>query len=197
MKNKLIIASNNPYKTHEMIQILNAYGMGSYSYKKLINKCIFPEEGETSYQRNVNAKALFISEKVPDQLVIADDSGIVLDACPDKLGVTTSRELSPYMPDYVDHMLNMVKGKSRHYTMKSFTTIAKAGKVVATGEGILIGQLAKTPQGDKRDGFDSILMPEGLNKTLNQLSWANWLRYAHRSKAVKNVLIKAGLLTIK
>lgn len=190
----LIIASNNPYKTAEMQHILSDFGLQSASYQKLINKVAFPKETTTSFRQNVNTKALFISQKLPQELIIADDSGIFLDACPGHLGVVTSRELAPYMPNYVDRMLEMVAGKSRHYKMRSYTTIAKGGGILSTGEGELTGDLAESPRVDVKDGFDSILIPEGLTKTLNQLSRADWLKYAHRSRAVKAVLTKAGLM---
>lgn len=194
MPAKLLIASNNQYKTGELVRILQDYGIEGESYQKVLGKLKFPPETTTSFRENVNTKALFVSKKVPDQFVLADDSGIVLDACPDKLGVVTSRQLAPYMPHYVEHMLTMVEGKSHHYTMRSFTTIAKGGKIISTGEGVLTGQLAEAPRGEDRDGFDCVLIPDGLTKTLNQLPRQEWLKYAHRPKAVREVLSKVGLL---
>lgn len=191
---KLVITSNNPYKTAEMIRILKDYGIESEPYQHQLGKLKFPSETTTSFRQNVNTKALFISRKLPAELVLADDSGIVLDACPGQLGVVTSRQLAPYMPHYVEHMLTMVAGKSRHYLMRSFTTIAKNGNIVATGLGTLTGNLAKSPRGLDRDGFDCVLIPEGMSQTLNQLTREQWLKYAHRSKAVRDVLAKAGLL---
>lgn len=191
---QILIASNNQYKTGELIRILKDYGINGKSYQEVLGKLQFPPETTTSFRENVNTKALFISKRLPELYVLADDSGIILDACPDKLGVVTSRQLAPYMPHYVEHMLEMVNGKSRHYTMRSFTTIAKNGKIIATGEGVLTGKLAESPRGQDRDGFDCVLIPDGLDQTLNQLPRKEWLKYAHRPKAVRQVLVKADLL---
>ena len=194
MTASLLIASNNPYKTAELKRILADFGIKASSYQQKIGKQSFPPETTTSFRTNVNTKAVFISQQIPNQLVIADDSGIVLDACPDKLGVVTSRQLAPYMPNYVEHMLTMVDGQSRRYLMRSYTTIAKNGQIIATGVGKLTGELAQQPRGKDRDGFDCVLIPDGLNLTLNQLSRKDWLKYAHRAKAVRQVLSRAGLL---
>lgn len=110
-----VIASNNSNKTNELIECFNFLGLHAQSYQDFIAPLEFPNEATTTYLDNARGKALFIAKYLPEEWVIADDSGMELQALPDELGVTTARQLKPCqnMNELNDKILALVANKSR------------------------------------------------------------------------------------
>lgn len=126
MPERFVIASNNLAKTQELIQIFAYYNFTAISYQKLINKVKFPPEGNKNYEENAKQKAEFIAKRLPQEWVIADDSGMLLAAHPNELGVLTARQLAPYArteEQLNNRILAMVNGKSRQVQMVTWLVL--------------------------------------------------------------------------
>ena len=87
---KFVIASHNQNKIQELQRIIAVRGNTAIPYTNLIQKQQFPVEGESSYLENAQQKALYISKQLPHSLIIADDSGLQLEAYPEIMGVRTA-----------------------------------------------------------------------------------------------------------
>lgn len=188
---KFVIATHNPAKQQEIVRILDFYGAQGIAYDQLIARQTFPAEGKQSYAENAAKKAQFISRLLPDQNVIADDSGLELEAFPQRFGIETARQLTPHFAtksDMNDGIIRLVDGRDRHFVMKTVIVLARNGQVSKTAYGELKGKIATAQHGDEGSGFDRILIPEGLDHTLAEMSFADWVAYCHRSRAVKNLL---------
>lgn len=190
MNRRFIIATHNQRKGQEIIDILHYYGYSGQLYTAQLAQKEFPPETTTSYLRNAEAKAVFISAKLSMMPVLADDSGLELAAYPKRYGVQTARELKAELPvgDLNEYLLHLVDGKSRQFTMKTTVVLALAGKVVKVGHGQLNGQIAVTAQGNKSRGFDRIFIPAGHHHTLAEMDKDERFSYLHRARAVKDLL---------
>lgn len=197
MKNlpTFVIASNNRAKTDELIACFRFLGLQAKSYQALIKPLAFPPEKTKSYLANARLKAQFVANFLPHQWVVADDSGMELQALPQSLGVMTARQLGPYQD--VDELnrkiLTLIEGKSRLVKMISQLVLIMPNKDEVTGCGIFNGTIAYSPRGTNGASFDLILMPQGMHQTLAQLSDQEKIPLLHRTKAILNLISKLGV----
>lgn len=190
MPTNFIIASNNRNKTRELIQIFEWFGQQAISYQSLLGRVDFPKEGTISYSENALTKANWIAQKLPGKWIVADDTGMMLEACPQSLGITTSRDL--HMDQTTDSALNqqilkMVANQSRKVTMQS-TLVAVNQPHVLKATGKFVGQISAEPRGNNGKSFDLILEVPGKNATLAELPNDEKIPLLHRTKAVQNLL---------
>lgn len=189
---QFVIASHNQAKVDELKRILQFYGAIGQAYTSLIAPQKFPPETTTSYTQNVETKAVFISRLLPNRYVLADDSGLELAAYPGKFGVQTAREFKGYSHGRQQnrHIIDLVNGRSRDFTMKTFLALAHEGQIIKIVEGQIAGQIAKQEQGEYSTGFDRVLIPNGQNKTLAEIPFTQRVKFLHRGRAVKNLFLK-------
>ena len=76
-------------KVAELAMILSNGGIDAAPAPKLAQP--MPAEGVASYLDNVRQKARFVSQAMPGEYVLADDSGLTLAACPGQLGIRTAK----------------------------------------------------------------------------------------------------------
>ena len=196
---KLYLASGNEHKRIEMQQILPEFEI-------LIPKDegieFEPEEtGSTFYENSmIKAKALWDIVKAP---VIADDSGICVDALGGAPGIYTSRYAGPeFMKGRPDgkkipqdeqnrlpiEQLNATKSDNRscHYTCSIVLMLNPDRFFVAqeTFEGKLIDSIEKQA-GTGGFGYDPIVFLPEYGKTVAEISADEKNRISHRGKAVK------------
>lgn len=189
---RFVIASNNEQKTQELIECFNWLGQKAISYQQLIPKCDFPQEGQKSYFENAKRKCEFIAEKIPNECVVADDTGMILKAYPDWLGVLTARELKMNQINDADlnqKIIELVNKKSREVEMIS-TLVAIYKSKLTFGVGHFNGQISSRPRGKNGHGFDLILEAGTSKKTLAELSLNQKMPLLHRTKAIENLLLK-------
>ncbi len=189
-KRRFVIASNNQAKTAELVTCFAYLGYQAISYQQLIGRHEFPSEGTQSYQKNAQGKANFIARLLPDEWIVADDSGMLLAADPDGLGVQTARQLKMYTD--TEHHLNqrilaIVANKSREVTMTTTLVLRTPIKSVI-GHGEFHGTIATEERGQNGASFDLILVPDGMHQTLAELSDAVKLPLLHRTKAIADLM---------
>lgn len=187
---KFVIASHNQDKIHELQRILRLRGHDCQGYSDLINHVRVPREGSRSYRENAEQKAVFISKKIPDQLVIADDSGLKLAAKPQLLGVRTARDLANYHTphEYDQYLIRLVKKRSRDFKMQTTLACACHGRVIASVDGNLAGKISRNERGQNGEGFNRILIPEHRQQTLAEMPLTRQYYYLSRARAVDKLL---------
>lgn len=163
----MILATNNKGKLREIKEILNEYEILSLNDASLD---IEVEEDQNSFYGNALKKAqeIYALTKVP---VVADDSGLIIDALGDWPGVMTHRFLGD---DATDDDRNKALINRANELNDRFATVACVlvyfdGENTLVGNGFIHGQISNEPRGENGFGFDSIFeLPNG--RTLAELT---------------------------
>lgn len=183
-----LIASNNKYKTEDLIKCLAVYGIKAVSYTERMPKLTFPAEQTVSYAGNALHKAQFLAGKT-NQGIIADDSGIEIPALSGHLGVITKRELHQDVTHSDNQtVLNDLKGQAdRRATMVSTLVAIVPGKAPVTAVGRVSGTIAAQTQGSYSTGFDKIFILPNQQQTLAEIPDQIRIPLTHRGQAAKQL----------
>jgi len=163
-----------------------------------------PEENEDTFEGNARVKALSYSRFAPGELVLADDSGLEVDALGGAPGVRSARyaEDMGFAGDAgltVDERNNAcliealasVAGSKRSGRYRCVLVAAQDGIVVATGNGTVEGSILSTPRGQDGFGYDPYFVPEGQSATMAELELATRMKLSHRGRALRDLLDKS------
>jgi len=185
---KIIVASSSSSKLKELQSLFKDYSLVSINdYNIKIER----EEDGNSYQENALIKATEVYEKSHNH-VLADDSGIEIEALNNQPGLYSSRYLSPLsFEERHKIILDKLKDCSnRKAVFKcALCFIAKDGsKYQVLGE--VKGSIAYSPRGNNGFGYDPIFIPEGLDKTYAELTDEEKDTLSHRYIATKLLIDK-------
>lgn len=184
----LVIASKNEKKLKELKKYLKGLGVRIHLLTELGKTPRVIENGDT-FKKNAIKKALTIS-KVTKGLVLADDSGLAVDALGGLPGVHSSRFSGPGKKDHQNNMklLHLLKGvplgKRRAHFICA-VAIADKGKIVKVIEEDCRGLIAHELKGRHGFGYDPLFLIPKYKKTFGQLGPRIKDRMSHRAKALK------------
>jgi XTP/dITP diphosphohydrolase len=186
----LWIATANPGKTREFKGFFGARFLvrDLHSFKNLP---VIHETGRT-FEANAKIKALALSRILPGQLILADDSGLVVPALGGRPGVRSARFSGPNATNESNRIkLLLVMKKLKNATRKAYfeatLVLAKNGMVFGVKRGRVWGRIAHRDYGSGGFGYDPIFIPKGFVKTFGQLSPRTKGRISHRAQAVRAV----------
>ena len=183
----LLLATRNAHKTRELAQMLGA----QFSVSDLTSRRDLPKVEETgsTFAENAALKAVTISHYVPD-IVVADDSGLDVDALGGAPGVYSARYAGEAATDgenVAKLLAELAAADVAGEPAAQFTcalALAKAGKILRTFEGIVRGVITRTPVGADGFGYDPIFKPGGSPRTFAELDAAAKNAISHRARAV-------------
>ena len=184
---EFIIATNNKHKVTEIQRILSPLGVTAVTAsEKGIDLSDVVEDGVTfSENAYKKAKAAYDLCGMP---VIADDSGLCVDALGGRPGVYSARYAGDHSPFDVKikALLNEMEGvpdeeRSAHFTC-SVCCILRSGEVIAV-EGRCEGAIAHEPSGDGGFGYDPIFTVGG--RSFASLTAEEKDRLSHRGSALR------------
>ena len=187
---KLIIASNNKGKIREYKQLLEPLGYSVVSQSEAgIN--IEVEETGTTFAENSALKARAIYD-ISKCAVLADDSGLEIDALNGEPGVYSARYGGcTNDADRVSLVLSKLKDVPEEKRTAHFVCtihfIAHNGEEIAV-EGRVYGSIGYSPIGDNGFGYDPIFMYEG--KSFAQIAPEEKNTVSHRANALKALVQK-------
>ena len=182
---KLIIASNNKGKIREYKQLLEPFGYDVVSQSEAgIN--IEVEETGTTFAENSALKAQAIYD-LTKSAVLADDSGLVVDALGGEPGVYSARyggcdNDADRVALILDKMKNIGQEDRTAHFVCTICFIKENGGHIAV-DGRVYGKIGYEPLGENGFGYDPIFMYEG--KSFAQLSAEDKNRVSHRANALK------------
>ena len=192
---KVVIATHNKDKLKELkkgLSTLNIDLLDLFSFPQ-IGKII--EDGNT-LEENALIKAKYV-HKITGLPVIADDTGLEVDALDGKPGVYTARfagENCSY-DDNVNKMLKVlenVKDVNRGAIFKTVMAfIDKKSELLS--EGKVKGIIAKNKKGLAGFGYDPIFYVIEQGKTFAEMTIEKKNIISHRGKAIKNLLPKLAI----
>jgi XTP/dITP diphosphohydrolase len=185
----LLLATHNPHKTREFAQLLGA----RFSVRDLTAAHNLPEIAETgcSFEENATIKAIAISKLCLEELVIADDSGLEVNALGGAPGIFSARYAGANASDgrNVEKLLRELQDVSeRSARFRCIIALAKDSELITTVAGEVAGTIAKSPRGNNGFGYDPIFIPEGFDKTFAQLPSETKNAISHRAKAVAELV---------
>ena len=183
----LVIATQNLHKIEEIRQML-PYPIICPQEKKDI-----PETG-TTYVENALIKARAWAEVYPDSFILADDSGVEVDALngapgvisADWAGVASSQDkLIAKMMVEMEGVPLAQRGASMVCTM--LLLAPKGGIFISRGE--TLGRIALEPRGTQGFGFNPLFLSAdfGYEKTFAELNASERNSISHRSRALRGV----------
>ncbi len=192
-KPTFIAATNNADKLAEMRAILEAAGFGCLSLADA-GVDADPEENGTTVKENSYIKAKAVFDAAGARAVLADDTGLFVDALDGAPGVYTARYAGAH--DYasgVDKLLGALApyaGKRERTArfVSAATAILPDGAVV-TACGVLEGYIGFERRGAGGFGYDPVFMLRG-NRSLAEVSAARKNAISHRGRAVRKLAFK-------
>jgi XTP/dITP diphosphohydrolase len=185
----LLLATRNQHKTREFAQLLAP----NFTLRGLTSEHDLPEILETgrTFEENAVIKATAISKIFPDDVVIADDSGLEVDTLAGAPGIFSARYAGENASDWrnVEKLLRELQGASeRSARFRCVIALAKNGKLVTTVAGEVAGTITKSPRGENGFGYDPIFIPEGFEETFAELPSDTKNAISHRAKAVAELV---------
>ncbi len=190
----VVIATRNSGKLREFAGLLSPHGFEVLGIA-LVSSDRDPEESGASFAENARLKALAYSGETPLP-VLADDSGLEVDALGGRPGIYSARYAGEVATDEerIGKLLSELAaaGGARTARFVCALALAQQGKLVAEAEGECRGIIALAPRGSHGFGYDPVFYFPELGKTYAELSEIEKNRVSHRAKAVQSLLAKLG-----
>ncbi len=188
---EFIIATNNMGKLKDFETILSKCGHTAISLKQagiLVN----PEENGSTFKENayIKAKAVYDIAKKP---VIADDSGLSVDALSGAPGVYSARYGGEGLSDYdrCIYLLNNMKDipeDKRGGAFKSSLCAIISDDVKFEAEGEIRGKILFEIKGENGFGYDPLFYVDEYKKTFGELSLEEKNKISHRFRALESLI---------
>jgi XTP/dITP diphosphohydrolase len=186
---ELVVATRNRHKTREIQHILGAEfrvrDLGTHPEVSEIR------ESGTSFEENAKLKALAASRQLP-AFVIADDSGLEVDALGGAPGIYSARYAGANAGerDKIDKLLRELArvratDDRRRARFRCVVALARNGNLLGTFEGIVEGRIANKVGGDSGFGYDPIFVPDGFEQTFGEMPTEMKNAISHRAKAIR------------
>lgn len=194
MKLKIVIATGNKNKMREIREIFRDLDAEILSMKEAGAEAD-PEENGTSFEENAMIKAEAVHALLPDAIVMADDSGLVVDYLNGEPGIYSARWLgreTPYSEKNAEIIRRLEKAEGKERAARFIAAIAcvlpDGRKYTVTAP--MEGEIAYAPAGGNGFGYDPILFLPELGKCSAELSDDEKNAISHRGKALRLMLEK-------
>ena len=193
----LLVATRSAGKLRELVPMLRAAGFEPRTLDDAAIKYDRAEEeieAFDTFEANARAKARYYYERGGGVLVLADDSGLSVDALGGAPGVRSKRWSGSHEEGYAlddannAHLLRELAGQiDRRAKYVCVAVLADArGVTVARGE--TAGTIAELPSGTGGFGYDPYFVSDDLRVAFADASREEKERVSHRGRAVRAVL---------
>jgi XTP/dITP diphosphohydrolase len=195
----LYIATSNPGKLRDFA----AAATPGISLKPLPNlkEIPAPAEDELTFEGNARLKAIYYSHHAPREIVIADDSGLEVDALHGAPGVRSARYADdthfagpPLASTDERNNLCLLEALGNTSTQNSAAryrcvlAAARDGEILSIGEGTVEGTILSKPKGIEGFGYDPLFYLPNHGKTMAELDIQTKLSFSHRGRAFAALL---------
>ena len=193
MEHRIVFATGNEGKMREVRLILADLGMEILSMKEAGANPDIVEDGKT-FGENAESKARAVWEQTGG-IVLADDSGLVIDWLNGEPGVYSARYMGEDTSYEIKNQalidrLAGVEGADRSARFVcNIAAVLPDGQVVHTEE-TMEGRIAEKPAGHEGFGYDPILYLPEFGKTSAEITIEEKNRISHRGKALEAMKVK-------
>jgi non-canonical purine NTP pyrophosphatase (RdgB/HAM1 family) len=180
----LLLATRNPHKTLEFAQLLGR----NFCVRDLTLHPDIPEivESGTTFEENAVLKAVTLSKIFPNEIVVADDSGLEVEALGGAPGIFSARYAGENASDRgnVEKLLRELQdAQDRSARFHCVVALARNGQLMTTVAGEVLGAIAECARGENGFGYDPIFVPNGFSETFAELTWETKNKISHRAQA--------------
>ena len=190
MNFEILLATNNKHKLEEVRQILSPHGIIVYGISDLNLDYHEPIEDGKTYKDNALIKAYALKE-FTDLPIIADDSGLEIEAIDNKPGLYSSRfasEMGGYEKAF-SFIIEKVKEKNNSKARFICDIIlVNTEDNPLLFEGIAEGNIALEAKGIDGFGYDPIFVPNGYRESFAEIKREEKNAISHRGRALKKLL---------
>lgn len=192
------IATSNQGKLRDFNGAANVYGIAVEGLADFSRLPEAVEDGAT-FEANARKKSEHYSRFAPDELVLADDSGLAVDALHGAPGVYSARYAEMHGEDVRDGRdaannarllrdLDEVEEARRTGRFVCVISAARNGQEVASFRGEAEGVILRSEQGTQGFGYDPLFYFPALNKTFAELTAEEKAAVSHRGAALRKFL---------
>lgn len=186
----MVIATKNQGKAKEFEAIFAEQG---YQIKTLLDYPEIPDVVETghTFEENARLKAETIANTL-NCPVLADDSGLMVDALGGRPGIFSARFAGEDKSDAANnakllHELTDVPKEKRTARFHCTLVLAAPGKESLVVSGEVLGQILSIPRGDNGFGYDPLFYVPSLDKSMAELASHEKNQISHRAKAIEKL----------
>jgi XTP/dITP diphosphohydrolase len=207
----ILLATSNPGKIRDFAGAAAPFGIAIANIPHFSSLPEVVEDGST-FEENARKKAESYSQAVPGKLVLADDSGLEIDALGGAPGVYSARYAArnsqkddsqkdaqhTHMadrntPDEANNarVLRELEGIPEQKRTARFVcvlAVARDGRTLQTFRGTAEGLILDGPRGKNGFGYDPLFLFPAIGKTFAQLDAEEKSRYSHRGAAFRKLL---------
>ncbi|HBB27982.1 MAG TPA: non-canonical purine NTP pyrophosphatase, RdgB/HAM1 family [Clostridiales bacterium] len=191
MNRKLILSSGNAHKIKEIKEILKDLNIEIVSKDDLGFKDLDVDEDKDTLEGNAFKKAEELS-KLVNGIVIADDTGLFVDALNGAPGVYSARYSGENATDKCNNELLLknlkdVPMEKRTAYFKTVIAIILEDGLKLKAEGICKGRIGFEAHGTNGFGYDPLFIVEGLGKSFGEMTDEEKNSLSHRANALRNL----------
>jgi XTP/dITP diphosphohydrolase len=176
---RILIATSNPGKIRDFAGAASHHDIQVAGIPNFSSIPLVVEDGET-FEANARKKAEAYSLYVPGEVVIADDSGLEVDALGGAPGVHSAR--------YAADEPHLADTNTRTGRFVCWIAAARDGQTLAVFDGRAEGMIQETPRGSNGFGYDPLFFFPQISKTFAELSAQEKAHYSHRGEAFRKFL---------
>ena len=198
---RVLVATSNPGKIRDLVGAAAAHAITITTLPDFASLPAVVEDGLT-FEANARKKAQHYSAYSDGELVIADDSGLEVDALKGAPGVRSAR----YAVDEQGHDVESGNSddeannarllRELHDVPEEFRTarfvcviaVARNGHTLATFHGKAEGIILHAPRGSNGFGYDPLFFSPQIERTFAELTAEEKARYSHRGAAFRQFL---------
>ena len=198
----LYVASSNPGKLRDFIAAAAAEHDLTILPLPDLEAIPPPAEDKATFEGNARAKAIYYSSLQPGDIVLADDSGLEVDALGGEPGVRSTRYATDagFLKDqftstdqlnnlYLLSRLSDVPPNRRGARYRCVLAAARDGACLLTAEGTAEGKILSVPRGDGGFGYDPLFWLPELGKTMAEIDLTTKHHLSHRGRALRALLL--------
>ncbi len=199
---RLYAATTSQGKLRDFRTAAQAHGLGLDPLPGLAG-IPAPEEDGATFAANATLKAVYYSRFAPGALVLADDSGLEVDALNGEPGVRSARFAADSgLVDSPDANANTpvwnnilrlqrlagVPADRRTARYRCVLVAARDGVALHTAEGAVEGLILEAPRGMGGFGYDPLFFLPALDRTMAEIDLETKLSLSHRGRAIEALL---------
>ena len=198
MNTTLYVATTNQGKLRDFAVAAASHGLEILSLPGL-RQIPAPPEDAATFAGNAQDKAIYYSRFLPNERVLADDSGLEVDALGGRPGVRSAR----YAADAGFTAAESTDGNNNLFLLKELAAvpesertaqyrcalaIAHDGKCLLTAEGSVTGRILTAERGSGGFGYDPLFYLPSLERTMAELDAQIRWEWSHRGHAFRALL---------
>ncbi|HEY2363760.1 MAG TPA: RdgB/HAM1 family non-canonical purine NTP pyrophosphatase [Candidatus Angelobacter sp.] len=195
----VLIATSNSGKLRDFAGAAKAFGIEIASLPNFSSLPLVVEDGLT-FEDNARKKAESYSQHAAGEIVLADDSGLEVDALDGAPGVHSARyaaedpaKAESNTDDDANNarLIRELENIPRRQRTGRFVCViaaARAGETLAVFRGEAAGIILESPRGTNGFGYDPLFFFPQIGKTFAELTAEEKARYSHRGAAFRHFL---------